>query len=437
MNHLLFGIMLFAGLMFPALAPAADPCLDCHAQKTPGIVAYWKASAHARGSVGCVDCHGSDREANHAGRVTVDAAVCGGCHKAALGGHRAGKHGSGLKAGMGCTRNQQRSDERDKSCSLCHKSGSTQTVTQVACAMFLAQSPAMQRQGCLACHQVEVRCDTCHTRHGTDLAAARSPRVCGVCHMGPDHPQAEMWETSLHGALYTQGRGTGAPSCATCHMQGGSHNVSRGIAPDGPPAVAQKSGERAFMLSICAGCHTTGMAARSLADADSIKDQSGQIVAEAQAIVEDLQREGLLSPSPAARPPHPLAGNKFVIGPHMLYEDLSSVESLFFKLKQFYALIAFKGAYHQNPDYAHWYGNAPLKLTLSEIKSEASLLRQVQSLKKRVDNLSAAAGDKAGGGEFEELKIRLRRLEERRLKGELGAQEHERLKKQLLDEHGL
>lgn len=432
-KDLFVALIVLTGLAIPLPGRAADPCLDCHAQKTPGIVAYWKASAHANGKVGCVDCHGRDQEANHAGRVTVDATVCGGCHKTALTAHNASKHGAGLKTGMGCTRNREKGDERDKSCSLCHKAGSAKPIVQVSCAMFLAQSPAMQRQGCLACHQVEVRCDSCHTKHGTDLTVARNPGVCGVCHMGPDHPQAEMWATSLHGALYTQGGGTGAPGCATCHMHDGSHNVSRGIVTD----ASRSSTERAFMLSICAACHTQAMAARSLADADSIREQSRKIVAEAQAIVGGLQREGLLSPAPADRPPHPLAGSAFVTGPHMLYEDLSSVESLFFKLKQFYALTTFKGAYHQNPDYAHWYGNAPMKLTLSEIKSEAALLRQVQALKKRVDNLSAAAGGRTGGGEFENLKMRLRGLEERRLKGELGAQEHERLKKQLLDEHGL
>jgi len=218
-------------------------------------------------------------------------------------------------------------------------------------------------------------------------------------------------------------------------MRGGSHDVSRGIVTDGSPTAARSSKERAFMLSVCADCHTQAMAARSLADADSIREQSGKIVAEAQAIVEGLQREGLLSPAPAERPPHPLAGSKFVIGPHMLYEDLSSVESLFFKLKQFYALITYKGAYHQNPDYAHWYGNAPMKLTLSEIKSEAALLRQVQALKKRVDNLAAAQG--AGERSPGDLARQLRRLEERRLKGEISAEEYERMKKQLLDEHGL
>ena len=72
----------------------------------------------------------------------------------------------------------------------------------------------------------------------------------------------------------------------------------------------------------------------------------------------------------------------------MLYENLSSVESTLFKMKAFYAISAYKGVFHQNPDYAHWYGNAPMKLALSEIRSQAALLRKVEAIKKRVDNLN-------------------------------------------------
>ncbi len=432
-KRVLAALLLLAGLAAPRTGPA-DPCLDCHAQKTPGIVAYWKASAHAASKVGCVDCHGTDQEANHAGRVAVDAAACGRCHANALDEHRRSKHGAALKAGMGCTRNRARNEARDKGCVLCHTPGSARPVVTAACAMFLAQSPAMQRQGCLACHQVEVRCDSCHTKHGTDLASARGPGVCGTCHMGPDHPQLEMWQTSPHGALSTRGSGTGAPVCATCHMHGGSHDVSRGITADGQPDAVRNSEARRFMLTVCAACHTSDFAARSLADADGIRQQSGKTVADAQAVVEDLQKKGLLAPSPASRPPHPLAGNNFVIGPHMLYEDLSSVESLFFKLKQFYAPTAYKGAYHQNPDYAHWYGNAPMKLTLSQIRSEALLLQEVQALKKRLDNLSATGSTE---GEIGDMKRRLRELEDRLLKGEIDRQEYEKAKNRLLDEKGL
>ena len=155
-----------------------------------------------------------------------------------------------------------------------------------------------------------------------------------------------------------------------------------------------------------------------------------------QSIIEGLQKEGLLYPGTAERPAHPLFGDKFVIGPHMLYENLSSVESLFFRMKQFYYLTSYKAVFHQNPDYAHWYGNAPMKLTLSEIKSEAILLRKIDTLTKRLDLLGPAAGPE-GDGEGSALKKMLRDLQERRLKGEITEKEYETDKRKLLDEKGL
>jgi hydroxylamine dehydrogenase len=436
MKDLLFALLLLAMFTVPRPGIAADPCLDCHAQKTPGVVAYWKASAHAGKKVGCVDCHGPDVNANHTRRVSVDAARCGSCHTAALATHQQSKHAIGLRSGKGCTRKSKMTDEQQRSCTFCHDPDTSVPRVGTECAMFLAQSPEMQRQGCTACHRVEVSCDACHTRHGTSLSVARDPGTCGVCHMGPDHPQLEMWETSMHGVLYKQAGAAAAPSCVTCHMASGSHDVSRGISsPLSRGQTTVRRRERESMLDLCSACHTREFSARTLADGDRIAEQSAQAVAEAQGIVTALQRDGLLVPSPTERPPHPLFGANFVIGPHMLYENLSTVESTFFQLKQFYAPIAYKGAFHQNPDYAHWFGNAPMKLALSEIKSEAALLRQVQVLKKRIDNLSAAPG--AGGGELEDVKRQLRTLEEKRLKGELGAQEYDRLKKKLLDEKGL
>ena len=356
--------------------------------------------------------------------------------RTALDDHRKSKHGISLKAGIGCTRNLDKTDEQQPDCTLCHEPGSAKPLLNMECAMFLAQSPAMQRQGCSACHLVEFRCDTCHTKHGTDLSLAREPGACGVCHMGPDHPQMEIWETSRHGVLYKQAGKESAPSCITCHMQAGSHNVSRGITAGLPKdSAGRKTQERERMLSVCSECHTKSFSARNLADADKIEEQSKALVDEAKNIIEGLQKDGLLSPSPADRPAHPLFGTTFVIGPHMLYENLSFVESLFFKMKSFYAITAYKGAFHQNPDYAHWYGNAPLKLTLSEIKSEAALLRQVDSLKKRLDNLGPAGREEQGA--FSEIKKQLRALNEKRLRGEISELEYMTLKSKLLEEKGL
>lgn len=436
MRRMLLGIALSVLIFNTGSALAADPCLQCHEKKTPGIVNYWKKSIHFERHIGCIDCHGSDIEANHKKQVIVDASRCGSCHKRPLEAHRLSRHGIGLKTGRGCTRNMERSPDREKSCAFCHKAGSSEPFVDVECAMFLAQSPEMQRQGCSSCHMVEVRCDTCHTKHGTDLSLSKNPDVCGVCHMGPDHPQAEMWEKSLHGIIYRHAGEKEAPSCITCHMNKGSHNVSRGIAtglPKGSEDIRRQ--ERRFMLGICSGCHSENLAARNLEDADSIERQAGALVEEAKNIIEGLQRDGLLYPGPAQRPPHPLFADKFVIGPHMLYENLSFVESLFFKMKQFYYGNAYKGVFHQNPDYAHWYGNAPLKLTLSEIRSEAALLRQVDTVKKRLDNLRFTSG--AAGEGVDDLRKRLRELLEKRLKGEITEQEYEGSKKEILQDKGL
>jgi len=267
-------------------------------------------------------------------------------------------------------------------------------------------------------------------KHGTDLALARDPGTCGTCHMGPDHAQMEMWETSRHGVLYKQAGKDSAPSCITCHMQAGSHNVSRGV------SSGSQDKEREFMLAICSQCHTRNFSVRDLADADAIRTQSDALVQEAQRIIEGLDKDGLLAPSPANRPTHPLFGKTLVLGPQMLYEDLSSVEALFFNMKKFYAPTAYKGVYHQNPDYTHWYGNAPLKLTLSEIKSQAILLRKLDALEKRINNLGLKpAGE--GSKEIEDLKVKLRDLKEQRLKEEITEQEYQKRKNNLLDEKGL
>jgi hydroxylamine dehydrogenase len=418
-----------------ASSSAGDPCLICHEKETPKIVDAWRRSAHFQNQVGCAGCHGDNIDANHRRTVTVDAARCGTCHKTALADHRRSKHGQSLRAGRACTRNDRVTEEQEKSCALCHKPGSAETLSNVECAMFLAQNPAMQTQGCTACHLVETRCDVCHTKHGTGLGTARDPATCGTCHMGPDHPQQEMWETSRHGVLYKQGGRETAPSCTTCHMQAGSHNVSRGISSGIPGEDAgRRKQERGFMISICAECHARNFSARNLDDADRIGEQSAALVEEARVLIEGLQKDGLLQPSPAERPAHPLFGKTFVIGPHMLYENLSFVESLFFKMKTFYAPTTYKGAFHQNPDFAHWYGNAPLKLTLSEIRSEALLLRQVDALKKRLDNLGPAGRDDQG--RFSDIKNRVRELNEKRLKGELSEQEFQKKKNGLLDSEG-
>lgn len=77
-------------------------------------------------------------------------------------------------------------------------------------------------------------CHACHSRHSFEAKLSRSPENCGKCHMGPDHPQIEIYNESKHGIAFYANRDimaldkdgdwvlgrdySAAPTCATCHM---------------------------------------------------------------------------------------------------------------------------------------------------------------------------------------------------------------------------
>jgi len=372
LNFLVLCILLLA----PGVLQAED-CLQCHREKTPGAVRIWEKSAHARAGIGCAACHGNDHGRIDDGEAPVDMAICGTCHEAALKEHRGSRHGMGLHSGWGCTRNLP---QRDKSeCRFCHQEGSTRPVTQVECSRFLKQSSEMAELGCNRCHQVESSCASCHSSHATDLAIVRDPGVCAKCHMGPDHPQWEMWQTSVHGTLRASAGPDMGPSCQDCHMAKGSHDVSVGLTMTPGGALYPESelpGRRAAMLSICTECHSERFATDDLVAADAVRIQSQALVKKAEAIIWDLADRGLLDPMPTARPPHPLRGEVLVTDSQMLYEETSHIERLFFKMKKYDLAKTVKGAYHQNPAYTHWYGNAELKMDLIDIEAEATRLRE-------------------------------------------------------------
>jgi hypothetical protein len=226
-------------------------------------------------------------------------------------------------------------------------------------------------------------------------------------------------------------------------MPKGDHNVSEGISMGlfGQPYPEDiRAAEREKMLNVCFGCHTRSFAADNLKDGDEIQHQAKALVDEAASIIRDLDKEGLLIPSPAARPAHPLSGQTLEIGSQMLYENLSEAEAIFFRMKKFYYIITYKGVFHQNPDYAHWYGNAPLKLALSEIRSKAMQLQEIRRLKMRVDNLSAMGLEDPlpdTGASDQSLETGLRRLRELYLKGNLLKEEYDKRRTEMLDKYGL
>ena len=402
---------------------SAEDCLPCHQQKTPAAVRQWEQSAHAKARVGCAACHGTDHARIDKGQAPVDLKVCGTCHAKALQQHQASRHGMALHTGWGCIRNLP--DRNMDECRFCHEAGTETPKSTVQCARFLKQSAAMGQVGCNACHQVEASCASCHSNHGTDLKIVRDPNVCATCHMGPDHPQWEMWQTSRHGTLFTSAAPGTAPSCQTCHMPQGSHDVSVGLTlTSGGDRLPQaiRTARRAEMLGLCVTCHSAAFAKKELERDDAVQQESLAIVKEAERIVGDLGDHRLLDPMPDQRPPHPLRGEALVLDGQMLYEDTSHIERLLFKMKKYDFAKTIKGAYHNNPAYTHWYGNAELKMDLVDIKAEANRLRERKAL---------LAG-KSAGAASESVEERLRALKAKLERGGLSPEEYQQEKARLL-----
>lgn len=369
----------------PADAQGNKDCAGCHTKLTPRAVRDWKESKHAQNGVGCAECH-----AVHPDVIMPLSTTCGGCHENRLSQHNAGKHGR-----YGFTGHE--------------KAGRR-----------LAQYQEMQELGCGTCHSVQYKCDSCHTRHSFQVKEARRPDACGTCHMGPDHAQKEYYDGSKHGVYFSLDgkgfeQGGRVPTCVTCHMSGGSHDVSRGITIGGASQgkfIGDKSSgdkyassptgitmneitkeefirERNKMVAICMNCHSERFARHKLSSADAVKITSDAIAGEGLKIIKGLYRDGLLNPMPKDRPENPMGpGNQFQgealwLTGHQLYEQTSGIEAKFFKMYKFDLIHAWKGGYHFAPDWTHWYGNAPLKLRLSEILNDENVLRRLNELEKK------------------------------------------------------
>jgi len=386
----------------PAIADAQkneikdNACIGCHSSvgATKGIINDWSQSKHAANNVTCDKCHAADAgdkdSFSHNGFLitkTVSPRDCSKCHPGQVSQFSAGKHSLGWKK------------------------------MEVAARYKAIPNDMMRASMCEGCHSVGKvyadgsagKCDSCHTRHVFSKEEARQPEACETCHMGLDHEQIEYYRTSKHGVISDIDRNTTrVPTCVTCHVDGGTHDVSQGITigtvSQGAFISDKNSGDnyvtdqygivqrsitqedfnagRAKMLSICSRCHSTSFATDVLARADEIKMQSDAKAGEAIKIIKDLERDGLLDPMPENRPPNPVTGNKLPLTGQQTYSDTSRIEAEFFELYKYALIHSWKGAYHMNPDYAHWYGWAQLNLQMEKIKGENRTLRRLAELEK-------------------------------------------------------
>ena len=400
----------------PAAPPAQEPCVDCHQQTTPGAVADWRVSRHADAGVTCSTCHGSGHtRADDAAKAEIPTPdTCAVCHDAQVAQFKKGKHAlawTAMKAMPTIHWQPQALIDGQKGCGGCHKIGlktpeETRALQQEGRGFGLAS------------------CDACHTRHAFSVKEARQPQACQTCHMGFDHPQWEMYSASKHGvrALLKQNgtlpASTAAPTCQTCHMQEGNHEVrtpwgflavrlplpedpqwaadqvtilqALGVLdPEGKPTprldvvkaadVARLTAEdfqaeRQKLMNACSQCHSENFAKGELAKGDNLIREGDHLLAEAIRLIAGLYKDGLLE-----KP----AGYASAFPDLLTFHDAPTpIEQKLFVMHLEHRMRLFQGTFHANPDYALWYGWSEMKRDLAEIRQMAAELRERKEAKK-------------------------------------------------------
>jgi len=402
-------LLLFAGLLFCPTAHAQD-CVACHQQVTPNIVQDWSLSRHSEVGIDCSVCHGDlHTSADDVQNVQIPTPeTCAPCHDAQVTQFNSGKHAlawTAMNAMPTIHWQPMALIEGMKGCGGCHKIG-LKTEEEIR---------QLRKQG--AGFGV-ASCDSCHTRHLFSVDEARQPQACQTCHMGFDHPQWEMYSGSKHGVRYllkqTQvlPESAAAPTCQTCHMQEGNHEVRTAwgflalrlpmpedegwaddrktilqglgvLDPQGHPTArleAVKAAdmarltqedwqrERDNMLAACNQCHSVNFARSELEKGDQIIRRADRLMAAAIRIVAGLYEDGILPQPEDYSYPFPDL---------LTFHDApTTIEQRLFVMYLEHRMRTFQGAFHANPDYALWYGWSEMQRDLTEIVEMAAELRR-------------------------------------------------------------
>ena len=399
----MIGISLQAGF-------AASVCVDCHKTSNPNIVSDWQLSKHGQAGLDCSICHGDQHSsASDVAKVQIPTPdTCATCHDEKVKQYKAGKHAFAWAAMKAMpTMHWQPSILTDemKGCGGCHKIG-LKTDTEIK--DLRKTSPGFGI----------ASCDSCHTRHTFSAEEARQPQACQTCHMGFDHPQWEMYSSSKHGVRYVLKQNkilpadTAAPTCQTCHMQKGNHEVRtawgflavRLPMPDDiiwkqdRTTVLQAMGvldpagnatkrldvvkaaqvarltqedwqkERDKMVATCNQCHSTNFVKSELQKGDRIIKDADHAMAEAIRVVAALYKDGII-----AKPKN----YSYEFPDLLTFNDAPTpIEQRLFNMFLEHRNRTFQGTFHNSPDYAWWYGYSALQEDLTNIKYMADDMRR-------------------------------------------------------------
>jgi hypothetical protein len=245
-------------------------------------------------------------------------------------------------------------------------------------ALHALEGEDVTRFACEACHDIGKpapdgstgQCKKCHLRHEFSLEQARKPETCNYCHIGPDHPQWEIYQESPHGIAYaTTGyrwaweaeAGTltvddfPAATCALCHFGGfgtteTTHDVGDRLTWYLFAPISERrpmwEENQTRMQSVCLQCHNENMVDEFYTAADRATEAVNDWVAESNTIITPLKEHDLLSPDPFDEP----------------------IDFLFFELWHHWGRTAKFGFWMQGPDYAQWHGAYELLSDLAELQ---------------------------------------------------------------------
>ncbi len=382
-------VFLAALLMAISVAQATEQCINCHKSITPGIVADYQRSVMAEKGVGCLDCHGElpghedpSVVTHYGNRITPvpSPKYCERCHAQQVQEFMNSKHAwtaligpfkpwyndlvkqGKLKAGEAPSEkimreNDPYADFRSRVTPLYPASGMMDR---------LGLREELDGYGnilyCLECHGSAVivddegkivkgwpnngvgrlnpdgvpgSCASCHTRHRFSIEEARAPETCGQCHLGPDHPQIEIYEESKHGNIFFSlenksflkeerltPENTPAPTCAVCHMSGfngvpATHDVGERLywelqpkisTPQWYPANLVATGQhspdeakaqqnRKNMMQVCQGCHSPRWVRMYFDEFDRVVEDYNRVAKSAKALLDRIYDEGLADKS--------------------------------------------------------------------------------------------------------------------------------------------
>jgi len=215
-------------------------CLACHASMTPHMIEDYSMSKMAKAGVGCEDCHALNQDSEVVGeghRLMPSPETCGACHPNQYKGHRSNRHSISFIRQLECGRYDDFPKEFQVGSGYHFTEDDVMQLEELmntGSQGAIGQGSVTSMQTCGGCHAVENKCDACHGRHRFSPHQAREPLSCGTCHMGPDHPQVEMYETSRHGVRFSVfGDTKTTPTCVDCHMPYNTQMLGKKTAEDG------------------------------------------------------------------------------------------------------------------------------------------------------------------------------------------------------------